>query len=59
VAPEMYALINPTPFHLNMATKTTTPDYPEKKDANGNIVPYTRKEKSKIGAKFLHAKNYF
>ena len=38
MSPNMYALINPTPFHLNITTKTDTPDYPEKRDANNNIV---------------------
>jgi hypothetical protein len=55
----MYALIDPTPFHLNIATKTDTPNYPEKRDADNNIVSYTRKEKSKVDADFTRKKNYF
>jgi hypothetical protein len=54
----MYALINATPFHLRIATKTTTSDYPDKLDAQGVSIPYTSKEKSKIDAEFLRAKNY-
>jgi hypothetical protein len=59
MSPEMYALIDATPFHLRIVTKTTTPDYPDKLDGQGVIIPYTPKEKSKIGAEFLRAKNYF
>ncbi len=59
MSPEMYALINATPFHLRIVTKTTTPDYPDKLDVQGVIIPYTHKEKSKIDSEFLHAKNYF
>jgi hypothetical protein len=59
MSPEMYALINATPFHLMIATKTTTPDYPDKLDAQGVSIPYMRKEKPKIDAEFLRAKNYF
>jgi hypothetical protein len=59
MSPEMYALINATPFHLSIMTKTTTPDYPDKLDVQGVSIPYTRKEKSKIDAEFLRAKNYF
>ncbi len=59
MSPEMYALINATPFHLRITTKTTTPDYPDKLDAQGVSIPYTREEKSKINAEFLCAKNYF
>ena len=46
MSPEMYALIDPNAFHLNIATQTTTPDYPDVLDANGNIIPYTREQKS-------------
>jgi hypothetical protein len=59
MSPEMYALINATPFHLRIATKTTTPDYPDKLDVQGVSIPYTCKKKSKIDAEFLRAKNYF
>jgi hypothetical protein len=59
MSPEMYALINATPFHLRIATKTTTPDYPDKLDVQGVSIPYMRKEKAKIDAEFLPAKNYF
>jgi hypothetical protein len=59
MSPEMYALIDATPFHLRIVTKTTTPDYPDKLDAQGVSIPYKHKEKSKINADFLRAKNYF
>jgi hypothetical protein len=59
MSPEMYALIDATPFHLRIATKTTTPDYPDKLDVQGVSIPYTCKKKSKIDAEFLRAKNYF
>ena len=59
MSPEMYALIDPNAFHLNIATQTNTPDYPDVFDANGNIIPYTREQKSTIDAEFLRAKNYF
>jgi hypothetical protein len=55
----MYALIDPNPFHLNIATKTDTPDYPEKRDSENKIVSYTHEEKSKIDADFTRKKNYF
>jgi hypothetical protein len=54
---EVYALIDATPFHLRIATKTTTPDYPNELDAQGVIIPYTRKEKSKIDAEFLRLRD--
>ncbi len=47
MSPEMYALINATPFHLRIVTKTTTPDYPDKLNTQGVIIPYTRKESQK------------
>ncbi len=59
MSPEMYALIDATPFHLRIATKTTTPDYPDKLNVQGVSIPYTREEKSKIDTEFLHVKNYF
>jgi hypothetical protein len=59
MSPEIYALTDATPFHLRIATKTTTPDYPDKLDAQGVIIPYTREEKSKIDAEFSRTKNYF
>ncbi len=59
MSPEMYALIDANPFHLRIAIKTTTPDYPDKLDTQGVSIPYTRKEKSKIDAEFLRMKNYF
>jgi hypothetical protein len=59
MAPEMYALIGATPYHLRIVTKTTTPDYPDKLDAQGVSIPNTCKEKSKIDAEFLRTKNYF
>jgi hypothetical protein len=56
---QMYALINPTPFHHKIVPKTNTPAYPVKMDAQGGVIPYTHKEKLTIDAKFLRAKNYF
>jgi hypothetical protein len=40
MSPEMYALIDPNPFHLNIPTQTTTPDYPERLVTSGDIIPY-------------------
>ncbi len=57
--PEMYILIDPTPFHLNIAPTTATPAYPIKYNPEGVIVPYTCEEKSTIDAKFSMVKNYF
>ena len=57
--PEMYILINPNPFHLNISPVTTTPAYPNKFNPDGVLVPYTRKEKSTIDARFTMVKNYF
>jgi hypothetical protein len=59
ISPQMYALIDPTPFHLKIAPKTNTPAYPVKMDAQGSVIPYTREEKSTFDAEFLRAKNYF
>lgn len=59
MSPEMYALIDPNAFHLNIAPQTDTPYYPDVFDANGNLIPYTRKQKSTIDAEFLRSKNYF
>ena len=56
---EMYSLIDPTAFHLNIAPRTTTPSYPNKFNPNGVPIPYTREEKSTIDAKYALAKNYF
>jgi hypothetical protein len=57
--PEMYILIDPTTFHLNIAQKTATPACLIKYNPEGVIVPYTRKEKSTIDAKFSMVENYF
>jgi hypothetical protein len=43
---EMYVLIYPNLFHLNIAPTTATPAYPIKYNPDGAIVPYTLKEKS-------------
>jgi hypothetical protein len=40
MSPEMYILINPTPFHLHIAPTTATPAYPIKHNLEGVIVPY-------------------
>jgi hypothetical protein len=59
MSPEMYILINPNPFHLNIPPTTSTPAYPNKFNPDKDPVPYTREEKSKINAKFARVKNYF
>jgi hypothetical protein len=57
MSPEMYILINLTPFHLNIALTTVTPVYPRKYNPEGVIVlPYTHEEKSTIDAKFSMVK---
>jgi hypothetical protein len=45
-------LIDPNPFHLNIAPTTSTPAYPIKYNPYGAIVPYMREKKSIIDAKF-------
>jgi hypothetical protein len=52
-------LIDPTPFHLNIAPTTATLAYPIKFNPERVIVPYTLEEKSTIDAKFSMVKNYF
>jgi hypothetical protein len=59
MSPEMYILIDPTPFHLNIAPTTATLAYPIKYNPEGVIVSYTHEEKSTIDAKFSMVKNYF
>jgi hypothetical protein len=59
MSPEMYILINPNLFHLNISPRTATLAYPIKYNPDRAIVPNTRKEKSIINAKFSTVKNYF
>ena len=59
MSPEMYILIDPNPFHLNIAPVTTTPAYPNKFNPDGANVPYSQEEKSTINAKLELTKNYF
>ena len=59
MSPEMYILINPNAFHLNIAPVTSTPAYPNKFNPDGDPIPYTCEEKSTIDAKFAGVKNYF
>jgi hypothetical protein len=59
MSPEMYVLIDPNLFHLNIAPTTATPAYPIKYNPDGASVPYTHEEKSTIDAKFSMIKNYF
>jgi hypothetical protein len=59
MSPEMYILIDSTPFHLNIAPTTLTPAYQIKHNLEGVMVPYTHKEKSTIDAKYSMVKNYF
>jgi hypothetical protein len=42
--PGMYILIDPTTFHLNIASATTTPVYPIKTNPDCDVAPYTREE---------------
>jgi hypothetical protein len=53
---EMYILIDPTPFHLNIAPTTATPAYPIKYNPEGVIVPYTCEDKTTIDVKFSMVK---
>jgi hypothetical protein len=57
MSPEMYVLIDPNLFHLNIAPITATPSYPIKYNPDGAIVPYMREEKSTINAIFFIVKN--
>jgi hypothetical protein len=59
MSPEMYVLIGPNLFYLNIAPTTATPAYPIKYNPGGAIVPYTREEKSTIDAKVSMVENYF
>jgi hypothetical protein len=58
MSPEMYVLINPNLFHLNIAPTAVTLAYPIKYNPDGAIVPYTRKEISTTDPKFSMVKNY-
>ncbi len=59
MSPEMYVLIDPNLFHLNIAPATATMAYPIKYNPDRAIVPYTREGKSTIDVKFTMVKNYF
>ena len=59
MSPEMYILIDPNAFHLNIATITSTLAYPKKINPDGDPVCYMHEEKSTIDAKFIRVKNYF
>jgi hypothetical protein len=59
MSPEMYILINLNLFYLKTAPTTATPAYPIKYNPDGEIVPYTREEKSTINAELSMVKNYF
>jgi hypothetical protein len=59
ISPEMYILIDPTPFHLNITPTTLPPAYPIKYNPEVKMVPYTCKEKSTTDTKFSMVKNYF
>ncbi len=59
MSPEMYILIDPNLFHLNIAPTTATLVYPIKYNPDGAIIPYTREEESTINANFSIVKNYF
>jgi hypothetical protein len=59
MSPEMYVLIDPNLFHLNIAPTTAAPAYPIKYNPDGAVVPYMHEEKSTIDAKISMVKNYF
>ena len=51
---EMYAPVDPTPFHLNIDPATATADFPTLFRADGTTsIPYTCKQIMKISAKFV------
>jgi hypothetical protein len=59
LSPNMYALIDPTPFHLNIAPKTDVANVPPCFLANGvNPHPYSHKEILTISIEFALEKNY-
>jgi hypothetical protein len=62
LSPAMYALIDPTPFHLNITT-TPVPRFPLRYEATtdgsiGPLIAYTRKEILTITATHTRAKHY-
>ncbi len=59
MSPEIYILIDPNLFHLNITPTTKTPAYPIKYNLDRAIVPYTQEKNSTINAKFSMVKNYF
>ena len=59
MSPKMYALIDGTPFHLNIAPATDVADFPPLFAADGiTSIPYKREETIKINATFKRNKNY-
>ncbi len=56
MSPEMYFLIDPKLFNLNIAPATVTPAHLIKYNPDRAIVPYTGEEKSTIDANFLTVK---
>jgi hypothetical protein len=59
MSPDMYVLIDPNLFHLNIAPTTATLAYLIKYNPDRAIVPYTCEEKSIIDLKSSIVKNYF
>jgi hypothetical protein len=59
LSPNMYALIDPTPFHLNITPKTDVADFPPHFLADGVTPhPYSCKEILTISTEFALEKNY-
>jgi hypothetical protein len=59
LSPNMYTLIDPTPFHLNIAPKTDVANFPLRFFADGVTThPYSCKEILTISAEFALEKNY-
>ena len=55
----MYALLDMTPFHFNIAPATEVADFPPMYAADGvTLIPYKREETVSISTKFKWAKSY-
>lgn len=55
MSPIMYALIDVTPFHFNIAPTTDVVDFPPLFAANGiTPIPYKREETIRMNAMFKH-----
>jgi hypothetical protein len=59
LSPNMYDLIDPTPFHLNIAPKTNVANFPHCFLTDGVTThPYSHKKILTISAEFALKKNY-